>query len=1164
MMLCLMVLAAVCAPANAALQSDAANENSTDKLDALKARVAAGQLEEEQQKAAGASIAIVESNIARVTANNEKTADNLAKAKSAESLTEKLRSDPPQLAAASTEKQTVADLEQAKRMAIEDLAKAKTELKQVQESIAQRSAKLTQNSDLILQLQEQQKQQQTKAAAPAGKDAHPLVVDAMKLEIASTLESIESEIRTLQSQQELFAAEQKSGFLLASNEYWSTAVKQRQERADLISARLEQQRQQETKESADQAKAVLAKVPEPLKEFAEENARLAELSTSLLDPLQRARRELKGESLRLDQLEKKYRATRTRVETVGLTSSVGAYLRNRKSEVPHDGWMQTTLLDRLHDIEKYQSSLFDLEESQQSLLTDEVIETALANLPSEADQASRDEVKEAATKLVFRRRELLNQAISSHKDLLDSLEKLKKTETSLATISTSFNEYINERILWIRSNTTLFTEIQKDDSDAELVSSTQWITLGKDFLADLFRVPFLYISAAVGLAFLLMRRNGFLATVVQKAGIVLKGTNTNFLPTLETLLLAAIMALPVPLVLVLVGWRLSSMPTKSSLAEACGKALIATAFFYFVAEFISQIIRSKGLGESHFRWATSTLVKLRRELRWFVPIAAVFVFLCTLIYSVDPIHQTDTIERVAFIAALGLLAAFVYRTFHPATGVFREQFAANPRSWLTQTSKFWFWALVGVPAALIVMIVVGYYYSAIQMLTRLYWTLILVLGLGLVKSLIMRFVSLSRRKARIAQARARSLAQNENTENKSTQATELERVFDQEAFIASENESLDENVVRSQKLVAAVIAVACTISMFMIWSDVVPAIKGLDRYVFWTTTVERVAEIPIAANETPAIASPQTALTGALTPSNQTAAVISDNGTIKELKQVTLRNLLLAIVVLALSIFAVRNLPAFIELVFLKHLPIEQSVRHAIKAITGYVILMLGIVIAGRMMYIGWSQIQWLATALTFGLAFGLQEIFANFIAGIILLLERPIRIGDIVEVGEVKGTVTRIRIRATTIRNFDQKEFVVPNKEFITGRLLNWTLSDKVIRQTIRVGVAYGSDVRKAKEIIRGICESHPAVLADPKPVITFEEFADSSLNISARIHLKDFDSWWTTMDEINLQIDDAFKEANIEISFPQRDLHIRSAPAELLDSMKPQQEREDYERTI
>jgi len=204
----------------------------------------------------------------------------------------------------------------------------------------------------------------------------------------------------------------------------------------------------------------------------------------------------------------------------------------------------------------------------------------------------------------------------------------------------------------------------------------------------------------------------------------------------------------------------------------------------------------------------------------------------------------------------------------------------------------------------------------------------------------------------------------------------------------------------------------------------------------------------------------------------------------------------------------------------------------------------LGLVFACGAIGVGWGQVQWLAAALTVGLGFGLQEIFANFVSGLIILFERPVRIGDVVTIGDVTGTVSRIQIRATTLTDWDRKEYIVPNKEFVTGRLLNWTLSDTTNRVVINVGVAYGSDTARARTLLLDVANSHPEVLDDPPAVATFEGFGDSTLNLVLRVYLPNLENRLQTITELHEAIDAAFKTANIEISFPQRDLHIRTVP--------------------
>jgi potassium efflux system protein len=187
--------------------------------------------------------------------------------------------------------------------------------------------------------------------------------------------------------------------------------------------------------------------------------------------------------------------------------------------------------------------------------------------------------------------------------------------------------------------------------------------------------------------------------------------------------------------------------------------------------------------------------------------------------------------------------------------------------------------------------------------------------------------------------------------------------------------------------------------------------------------------------------------------------------------------------------------------------------------------------------------VQWLVAALGVGIGFGLQEIVANFISGIILLFERPIRPGDIISVSGFDGTVLKINPRATVIETFDRKEVMVPNKELITGVVNNWSLSSSTLRGVIPVGVAYGSDVHQAIAILYEVAQDNPRVLEDPAPMVTFEDFGDNALTLWLRCYgTSDYLKLWT---DLRTEIYDRFNAAGIGIAFPQRDVHLdASAP--------------------
>jgi len=259
---------------------------------------------------------------------------------------------------------------------------------------------------------------------------------------------------------------------------------------------------------------------------------------------------------------------------------------------------------------------------------------------------------------------------------------------------------------------------------------------------------------------------------------------------------------------------------------------------------------------------------------------------------------------------------------------------------------------------------------------------------------------------------------------------------------------------------------------------------------------------------------------------------------------VYLSDLVFALITATATGVLVRHGPAILQIVLLSRLPIDPAARFAATTIVRYVIVIVGVAMSFNAIGIGWSRVQWLAAAITVGLGFGLQEIFANFVSGLIVLFERPVRIGDIVTVGGIDGTITRIRMRATTVTDFNRRELIVPNKEFITGQIVNWTLSDPVTRVVVPVGIAYGSDTRLARDLLLKTARECPHVMDDPVPAALFKGFGNSTLDFELRVFIPNRDVWADMIHELHTRIDDEFRRAGIEIAFPQQDVHIRSVP--------------------
>ncbi|MDA1179339.1 MAG: mechanosensitive ion channel, partial [Planctomycetota bacterium] len=384
--------------------------------------------------------------------------------------------------------------------------------------------------------------------------------------------------------------------------------------------------------------------------------------------------------------------------------------------------------------------------------------------------------------------------------------------------------------------------------------------------------------------------------------------------------------------------------------------------------------------------------------------------------------------------------------------------------------------------------ILGYYATAQTLAMCVFDTLWLLFSLMVINGLVKRWILVRRRKLAMDQFRQRraSLAADPNASS----------------LLASENVAVDASdevdlsavSLQTKQLTQTVLLLLGFSLGWTIWSNVFPALNML-RYV--------------------------PALPG--------------------LSTISLAKVLLAGLIGVVTFIATRNVPGLLELVLLNYLPVDAGARFATTTVCRYGIALSGIWLVGERLSIQWQSIQWLVAAMGIGLGFGLQEIFANFISGIILLFERPIRVGDVVTMGETTGVVTRIRLRATTITDWDRKEFIVPNRDLITGRLLNWTLSDQTNRIVIKVGVAYGTDTDSACQLLESVARKCPEVLKDPPPIATFEGFGDSSLQLTLRCFLPNLERRLQTVHKLHSEIDQAFRDENIEIPFPQREYRVR-----------------------
>lgn len=422
----------------------------------------------------------------------------------------------------------------------------------------------------------------------------------------------------------------------------------------------------------------------------------------------------------------------------------------------------------------------------------------------------------------------------------------------------------------------------------------------------------------------------------------------------------------------------------------------------------------------------------------------------------------------------------------------------RPDGWISRLWIIWYPLLLAAPVALFFGAALGYAHTATELTGLLIGeTAWLLLALLVTKDMLLRWFYVAERRSRFEnmirqreELRAERASRGEDTSGSGFDIDVPEVDY----------RSLGE---QARAVIHVGVLLGVILSIGSIWGDLVPAIGFLDRI-----------DLPISK-------------------------VVLVEGVEQQLP-VTLADLIIGVLILAGTLFAAKNLSGLLEFTLLRRMRLDAGGNYAIVTLFQYFIVAIGVVSAFSTIGLQWSKLQWLIAALGVGLGFGLQEIVANFVSGIILLLERPVRIGDIVTVGNADGHISRIRIRATTILTWEKKELIIPNKEFITGQVVNWTLSDSVNRILVNVGIAYGSNVRRALDIMESIAKENREVLEDPKPIVTFEAFGDNALMLYLRCYISSLDHRLETITALHESIYARFADAGIVIAFPQRDVHL------------------------
>lgn len=994
---------------------------------------------------------------------------------------------------------SMAELEQSLLKAKANAAALEAKVASLSRQLADQNDRPAKASQRLAELKKMELDFQDSGKQSPPSDQLPQLREAWKWERQTQLQSLQSEIKKLQ--QELVSMPVLMELANAQREGVAAQLDQANAQVQLLEKTVNQRRQTEAAQSIDQAEEAIRQVANGspvLQQAATTNAALGEELQRATAALERITSEKETLEKELKATAEKFKKVKQQFELAGWNQAVGLMLEDQRRTLPNLRLLQKKMADNETAIAETGLNQVQHDEEQKRL---ENIEEYAAQLAAEFPKADAEtELK----KLLSSRRELLGKIMGLNQTVLGARAEMDVFYRQLADLVTTFQSYLAERMLWVRSTPMMqFADLSHLPGEVKtFFAPRQWIATATALFAHIFASPSLLLAFLVtGIVLGAKKRLvGRLETVVNRA---VNPTTYDFALPLQAVMLTMLLALPWPLLLLTLSWGEQAMLESTEFSRAIALSLGAIGHRLFLLAWVRRLLLPQGLAVHFFHWPKAVVISLRRGidvlLYGFLPV----VFLTQVAFNAN-YHAggSFTLGRLMLIVAIGILAVAFYLMFHPRIGVWRSALRHHSRRLSARLYPLVFFLIMLLPLVFSGVVIAGFVVAVGSLLRCLFNSLWVVVVIVVMHQLIEQWLVQSSRRLAL-----RSESKPQKTTGPMKEAGR--QPAEPDGVPAAEPEvDLIELSADSRKLLDAVALLAGGFGLWWVWAEVLPALRIFNELILW--------KYPVVVDGQ------------------------------KNLMPVTLADVGLSLLIGIVTLLAVRRFPALLNIVLLQHLELSPGSRYTTTTLSRYGIGGVGLLLVTNTLGFRWEQIQWLVAALGVGIGFGLQEIVANFISGLILLFERPIRVGDVVTVGGTDGVVTRIRIRATTIRDFDGKELLVPNKEFISGHLLNWSLSDPITRIMVPVGLAYGSDVRLAMNQMIAAAREHPAVLNDPQPSVTFDSFGDNALLLTLRCFIGSVDNRVGIKSDLHLAIDGKFRAASLAMAFPQRDVHL-DTPAPL-----------------
>jgi len=994
----------------------------------------------------------------------------------------------------STREQLVQALKQEEA----DLAGAEAQRANLQEQIAFQNSRLGAIDQRLTEVRRRQEETAAALAAPVEGGDGRISVRALGWVLESRYAALAAEVTSLDLERR--SQPLRLGLLEARRNRQTALAEVVGARVSFLGELVNRRRQNEAETAAAEAVEVLGELKgqhPKLYQLSQDNAELSRQLSELIGELDQLEKEKVAAEKLTRQVEADHQDAETAVTDGAKDDRLGSLLLELQEYLPdvqvfrnraesHGDRIGTAGVRRL----RHQSELRYLADPS----------PIMAELEAEADAQDLPRLRTQMQDVVKQRQELLARALEADEVDLRLSRDLAAAESKLLETVDDYTGFLSGHLLWMQTTEpSHIRDLVKLPAEFRtLLGSPFWSQLNGEFLHRLIR-SFIFWITLIAAIVLLWKRSAMIARLEKYSPQGLRPDRDSFTFTIRALVMTLAVPASLPLLLAGLGWHFKFTAGGGDIFQEIGATLLFVALHLYILRVLWVMGHSQGLFMAHFGWPVQAVALFRTQLERFTWIFVLSVLVTRLAIDLNPGETGGTIARLGFLVYAIVTALFYYHVLHPRRGVLTMQPPGQEKTFLVRLMPLWWFLFMASPLALAVITWLGYLYSAGVLYGLFQKTQWLIVGLILLLALATRWLLVIQRRLAYEAAVEKRQAEWEAKKAEMADADGEDAV----ALQAEEPEvDIDALSDDSRELLKVGAVGLSLVGLSALWSQVLPALSILNDVTLWYRTVTVDGEV--------------------------------------ERIPITLASAGLALIFGFGAHILARRLPAFLEITLIRA-GVSSGGRYTATTLTRYAIIAVGAYLVFNTLGARWGQFQWLVAALGVGIGFGLQEIVANFISGLMMLFERPLRVGDIVTVGDLTGVVTRIQIRATTIRTWDFKELVVPNQEFITGRLLNWTLSNKVIRFTIEVGVAYGTNVDLALKLMKEVAVEHERILDDPAPILTFDSFGDSALILSMRVYVTSIEYRMATATALHKAINQKFEDAGIVIAFPQRHLHIQ-----------------------